>query len=365
MLKRFAGPFVPGLSRRIDDTGLGNLRAVVFASGFDGRESRAVYEVDLPGERKGLARLLKRGPVGLKDLPPLPEDCSRFSALRVDWNAAFDGGLNAVEALVKTKFGVEDEKQSIEKQIDVRREFLTKELDKYAGISIRDDLLANLGDVAVMYQSPSEGIQVLGQCFALSCKNPAAVRTAMDQLQRAVDAVAGSRMKVRKKMYAGVEMRELYTRDFGVITPSYAVVGNWLILGGHPQLVQGFILRHKGELAAWRPDAETAARIARLPADKVGLQFCNPKSTAVNLCCVGPLFLAAVSRFGRGNDFEPLDLGMIPNAHELGRHLFPNLAATRDDGRTVRIEVNESFSLPLDFIGFDPFLFAIMTGLAQ
>jgi hypothetical protein len=40
----------------------------------------------------------------------------------------------------------------------------------------------------------------------------------------------------------------------------------------------------------------------------------------------------------------------------LSKHLFPNLTVTRDDGTTVRIEVNESFSLPLEFIGFEPLM---------
>jgi hypothetical protein len=45
---------------------------------------------------------------------------------------------------------------------------------------------------------------------------------------------------------------------------------------------------------------------------------------------------------------------LVPNGHELSRHLFPNLSITRDDGNTIRIEVNESFSVPLEVIGLEP-----------
>ena len=62
-MKRVAGPFVPGLAGKLDATGVANLRAVVFSSGFKGKESRALYEIDLPGERKGLAKVLKPSPV--------------------------------------------------------------------------------------------------------------------------------------------------------------------------------------------------------------------------------------------------------------------------------------------------------------
>ena len=181
-------------------------------------------------------------------------------------------------------------------------------------------------------------------------------------------AAGGGQAKVRKKVYRGVEMREFYGRGFGVLTPTYAVVGDWLVFAGHPQPVQGFILRSKGELPGWQPDPATAARIAKLPADMVGLQYCDPRSTVSNICCIGPLVLGLFGQIGRNNnqgDFDPIDVGLVPNGHELGRHLFPNLTATRDDGRTVRIEVNESFSLPLEFIGFEPFAFGLLTLAAR
>ena len=172
-------------------------------------------------------------------------------------------------------------------------------------------------------------------------------------------------MKLRRKLLHGVEIREVYSRGFGFITPTYAVVGDWLVIAGHPQPVQGFVLRHKGELEKWKPDAETAARLSKMPSDSIGIQFCRPASVVHNLCCIGPVFISTFTRFNQNNstEFDPIDIGLIPNGHELGRHLFPNLTYTRDDGKTVRIEVNDSFSLPLEFIGFEPAAFGILTGL--
>ena len=106
LAKSLAGPFVPGLSERLDDLGLGNLKAVVFNSGFDGKESRAIWEFDLPGERKGLAKMLKQQPLGLNDLPPMPPDVSRFSALRIDPTATYDAGIMVVEALTHDRAAV-------------------------------------------------------------------------------------------------------------------------------------------------------------------------------------------------------------------------------------------------------------------
>lgn len=370
LAKRLAGPFVPGLTERVDGLGLGNLQAVVFTSGFDGKESRALYEFDLPGERKGLAKVLKPVPMTLAELPPLPADVSRFSSLRIDPAAVYDAGLSAIELLsFKEDFGVEDGAKDQTEVIRRRTEYLNRELTKALGVSVRDDLLPYLGDKVVLYQGPTEGLNVFGAVFCVSCKDAAKVKAAIDRMGRGVETiVGGGQMKVRKKIYRGVEMREVYTRGFGVLTPTYAVVGDWLVIAGHPQPVQGFILRSKGELPKWKPDAGTAARLAKLPADAVGIQYCDPRSTVQNICCIGPLVLSAITRLGGNNsqgDFDPIDIGLIPNGLELSNHLFPNLTVTRDDGRTVRIDVNESFSLPGEFVGFEPAAFAIITFAAR
>ena len=41
-------------------------------------------------------------------------------------------------------------------------------------------------------------------------------------------------------------------------------------------------------------------------------------------------------------------------AHALNKHLFPNLTVTRNTNDAIRIEVSESLSLPLEFIGLEP-----------
>lgn len=370
LAKNLAGPFVPGLKERLDSTGISGIKAVVFASGFDGKESRALYEIDVPGERKGITKMLVNKPLGLNDLPPMPPDVSRFSALRIDPTATYDAGLGLVEFLTMMKeFGVEEDagRKNTPALIKARKEYLMREADKFLGITVADDLLPYLGDKVVVFQSPTEGLQVFGTVICISVKDPAKVKVAATRLQSAIESIASSPVKVRKKMLKGVEIREFYARGFGVVTPTYAIVDDWLVIAGHPQGVQGVVLRAKGGLEKWKPDAETAKRLAKMPADGCGLQYCSPKSTAGNLCCIGPLFLSVFGLRGGFNetetDFDPIDVGLVPNAHEVGQHLFPNLTVTRDDGKTISIEVNESFSLPLEVVGVEPFAFAIILGL--
>ncbi len=155
LAKNLAGPFVPGLKERLDSTGVSGLKAVVFSSGFDGKESRALYEFDVPGERKGIAKALKGGtPLGINDLPPMPPDVSRFSALRLDPAATYDAGLSVIDLLtMNQEFGVEDDakKKGQAAVIQARKEYLMRETDKFLGISVTDDLLPHLGDKLVVF----------------------------------------------------------------------------------------------------------------------------------------------------------------------------------------------------------------------
>jgi len=360
LAKGLAGLFVPGLKERLDSNGISSLKSIVFTSGFDGKESRALWEFDIPGERRGLAKAIVNKPLGLNDLPPMPPDVTRFSALRLDPTATYDALVGLVEFLsMEKEFGVEnDVGKNTPAAIQARKEYLMREADKLLGISLKDDLLQHLGDKVVMFQSPAEGFQVLGTVVCISVKDAAKVKTATARLQGVVESLTGRPVKLRKKMLKGVEIREFHSSGFAFVTPTYAVVDDWLVIAAYPQPVQGFILRAKDKLARWKPDAETAKRLAKLPADGCGLQYCSPKSTVDNLCTLGPIFFGVLGALDSGGDeadsiADQLDLSLIPNAHELNRHLFPNLTVTRDDGKTISVEVSESFSLPLEFVGIE------------
>src|SRR4029079_10007881 len=98
---------------------------------------------------------------------------------------------------------------------------------------------------------------VVGVCV----KDPAKAKAGADRVHRGLEGIVSAPVKVRKKMVKGVEVRELYSRGFGIRVPTYAVVDVWLVVSVYPQGVQGMILRMKGELPSWKPDADTLARL--------------------------------------------------------------------------------------------------------
>src|SRR4029079_15807248 len=107
-----------------------------------------------------------------------------------------------------------------------------------------------LGDKLVVFQSPNEGLSLLGTVFCVSLQEPAQAKALADRIHTSAEGLLNTPIRVKKKTLKGVEIRELYTRGFGFVTPTYAVVDGWLLFSLHPQGVQGVVLRMKGDLAA-------------------------------------------------------------------------------------------------------------------
>src|SRR5262249_45028609 len=145
-------------------------------------------------------------------------------------------------------------------KIRLRREFLAKEFDKVLALSVKKDILPCLGDKLVIYQSPNEGLSVFGTVVCVSLKDPAKAKGVAEQVHRGIESIVSAPVKARKTMLKGVEIRQLYSRGFGFLVPTYAVVGDWLVVSLYPQGVQGMVLRMKGDLPSWKPDADVTAR---------------------------------------------------------------------------------------------------------
>ncbi len=79
-------------SKLLTDLGMEGVRSWTFYSGFDGSSERALSELEMPGPRQGLLRLLSGKPFTLHDVPPLRPMLiagrSRISILRCSMTLA-------------------------------------------------------------------------------------------------------------------------------------------------------------------------------------------------------------------------------------------------------------------------------------
>jgi len=325
------------------DTGLDGLKSLVFYSGFDGEAERGLVEWEMPGPRTGLLTLLNGKPFTLADVPPLPPDVISWSMTNFDSSGVYDTGLKAAEdvAAIADPESVPSIKA------------FAKAADEALGVELRKDLLDALGDKVAMYTSPSEGPLSLGQTLLVKVKDAKKLQDSLDQAVKGLGKALNADVTLKKRTYHGVEMREVHVAQQGFIfVPSYVVYKDWLVVAPYPQLVQGYILRAKGEMSAWKPNQRTQKSLEALPKEFISISYTDPRPSVKEILSIAPLVAGTVNSFTPDSKFE---VGSLPNAQEATRRLFANVSATTDDGTTLRLETRASLSLPFDVTGLDTY----------
>ncbi len=335
----------------IKDLGLDDLKSLVYYSGFDGEAERGLVEWDMPGPRKGLLTLLNGKPFTLADVPPLPPDVISWSMTNFDSGAFYDTAYLGAEDV----FAI-----AAPEQVPAVKAF-AKAADEALGVDLRKDLLDSLGDKVVMYTSPSEGPLSLGMTLMIRVKDAKKAQEALDQVVKGLGKVSGAEVTLKKKTYHGVEMREVHVTAQGFIfVPSYVIYKDWLVIAPYPQQVQGCILRAKGDLAAWKPNQRVQKSLAELPKEFISISYDDPRPTIREVLSIAPLIGGTVNSFTPDSKFE---VGSLPNAQEATERLFPNVAVTTDDGKTLRVETRASLSLPVDVTGLDTYAVFLFFGV--
>jgi hypothetical protein len=100
-LAQFGRKRGPEIAKIIDDLGVGNLKSLVFYSGFAGRAERSVAEFDTEGPRKGILGLVGGKPFTLADVPPLPNDTVSWSMTNFDFAGLYDLAVPIAEQVLK------------------------------------------------------------------------------------------------------------------------------------------------------------------------------------------------------------------------------------------------------------------------
>lgn len=335
----------------LDDLGLMGLRGLVLYSGFDGRAERGLIEWDMPGPRKGLLTLLSGKPFQLGDVPPLPSDAVSWAMTNFDAAVFYDTAYRAAEQIVGLVSP--DDVPQVKQFVQQANQFL--------GVDLRKDLLGSLGSQLAYYNSPSDGPFTLGRTVLLKVKDADKLQSALEQIIQSLAAAAGTEVRIKKRDYQGVVVREVHVKAQGFIfVPSYAIHKDWLVIGWYPQAVQAFVQRSKGGLAVWKPSPSAKESLDKLPKEFVSISYSDPRPTMKQLLSIAPLIAGAVSSFNPQLNFE---VGSVPSAQEVTKHLFPNLSVTSDDGKILRQDSLDSLALPLNISGLDTYSLFLLFGV--
>jgi hypothetical protein len=292
-------------------------------------------EIELTdGPRKGLLNLASDKTFTLKDVPPLPRDVINWSMSNFDAKVLYDEGRQLTERIMKIV--APDQVPKLEE--------LLKKLDTDLGIDLRKDLLGSLGEQVATYTSPSEGLLSLGMTVLIKVKDAKKLDEAMRQAIKGAAKLAGADVSIKKRTYHGVVLHEVHVRQQGFFyIPTYTIHDDWLAIAYFPQPVQGYILRAKGEVQSWKASPRTQATLDKLPKEFVSISYSDPRPTLTFLLSVAPLVGGFVEGLLPESRF---DTGLIPNAFEVTRHLFPNVSVGTMKGNTIRLETRASLALP-------------------
>jgi hypothetical protein len=332
------------VAQAIEQLGLDGLKTITVQSGYEGEAERGLVEIHYSGERKGLLGLMTGKPFKLADVPALPSDTISWSMTTFDAGATYDVILKAAETI--TGAFAPDALAQVKETI--------KQIDQTLGINVRKDLLGSLDDRVLSYTSPAEGVFTLSQTVAFKVKDPTKLLDSLDTAAKSLAGLANAKVAVKKRKYRGVDLREVRINEQGFFfLPTYAVVDGWLVMGYFPQGVQGFILRSKGEIPAWKPDELVERSLNKLPREFTAISVSDPRPSVKQVLALAPLIGSAIRSFFPETKFDP---GLIPNGHEACKHLFPNVTVTSDDGKTTRIHTRASLALPFDVAGVDAYI---------
>jgi hypothetical protein len=354
-LTKVIGGFRPEAAKLIDELGLDSLKSLTFHAGFDGPAELGVVELDVAGPRKGLLRLMSKDRFTLADLPPMPEDIKSFSADSLEISQLYPVLVQAVESVVRVF--APDQAQQVKNAV--------QQAEQTIGVNIGEDIFGCLGSMVVQYSAWAEGPLGLGQVTLVKVKDADKLEKSLAKLFKGLNNFPNVNVKLKASKYHGVKLHQIQLGFqgggaafpmFGFSSPSYAIHKGWLVVSQYPQPIQGFILREQGELPAWKASGELQKAMAAFPKDvstveMSGISVSDPRpglKFVLSLLPVGLSALNTVMEFAGlpGGGGAGFDVGLVPNAYEATRHLFPNVTVTTVEGGKLRSTSRTSLAFP-------------------
>jgi hypothetical protein len=375
LIEQFAPLGGPKAQTILDATGLGGVTSLAAVTGLDSRGCVSRVLVSIDGEPAGLLHTLAGKPLTAADLTPIPQDATVAVAARLDAKDAFDAIMEMI--------GKVDPPQREPVSSTVMAGGL-QQLEKQLGIDLRKDLLSSLGDVWCVYNSPGEGgFLVTGLTAVAPVKDHerlAAVQAKLLAQAKAALAPPRSREEeeeelgpprprptIRKIQFSGQDIYFVSAGDNGLpVAPAWCLTEKELIVATFPQQIKAYLAR--GE------EAKSLAAVPEVAAlfqngGPVGLSYVDDRKLLEVMypfaCMMGHTISGELARAGgpggagspgrlgsggaggaggAGGSGLDFNMGSLPSAVAIAKHLRPSVGAVR---RTpVGIEFSSHGTLP-------------------
>lgn len=357
---------VPPAKAIVQVLGINGLKDLSFHLGFAGKMNRSTVFLGMPGERRGLLKLVApRTGFSLKGLPPMPPDSVAVSAAGADFALAYAEILKAVKlaaAIVNPA---------------AQREFETAlaDFEKTIGVGLKKDIIDSLGSTVAVYTSASEGPLNLGTTIAIEVKDAERLKKALETMSRSMVSLTGADISLQKRVYRGATLHMLKVNERGFpFVPTYAIHNGWLVVSFFPQPVQGFVFRTGKAAETWRPPALLDEAVQATLKQRsggggakqprlVGVAVSDPRPGVKQLLSLSPLLISFIRNFG--GELGDFDISLIPNSQAVTERLSESVTVAVDDGDGVRIEGYSTLPFPAQLTGIDVYGYFALFSFAR
>lgn len=315
----------------LEKLGLTDLIAVHAVTGFDDVGCTSdMHLVTKDGNRPGLLGLLPHRPLAAGDLTPIPKDALFAFAASVGAQELFDHAAKLASSLDPHV------EESLERNLWA--------IENRLGVNVRDDILASLGDAAVLYVPAGDlVISWLNSAGAVKVKDAEKLSAAIDKLVKAARVEMARGQQEVAIVESEIDGRRLFSLQFArpmPISPSWCVGEDWLIISLSPQAVRAALDRQTDDSLA------DAVGVVDSIGVEGGVSIIAYQDTPRLVRSLYPWINMGVQMASgelrrQGVEF---DLMALPAEDVIAKHLLPSVAtmAKRDDG----FHFNSQSSLP-------------------
>lgn len=326
LIDQFGGQLPISPRKVIDALGLDHLEYVALGSGLNETVSVSKVVVAHDGEAEGLLDLLDAEPLTTDDLAGIPQSADVAVVGRLDLGAVFDAGLKIAG--------------EIEPRAADQARAALDEMQRQLGLSLRDDLLAGLGDTWTVYNSADDGGAIFtGLCATIGVRDRAKLEKILGLALRVAEAQRNDErpeFAVRSsKVGDDVIHYVQFLREPVPFAPAWCLTDEELIVAITPQMVRAHLTR---------PD--DAPSLADVPEVAAALKSGDVTSLTYSDVRFGLQLLYSYASLGVTMGAAALeketgvraDLAKFPSFAAISRHLRPTIGVTRRTKKTWTAE---------------------------
>ncbi|WP_437194067.1 hypothetical protein [Planctomicrobium sp. SH527] len=304
--------------------GLHNLDYISQVGGFRDDALWAECTVSAPGERTGLLSLLDQPTFTIEDLPAIPLQNLGVTVLSFDWGNSAETILEVVNVAIDTL----DPESSGE--VDRFVERFTEEF-KFSPL----EFLNSLGSLNCFYTDASQGVFNLGSVFLLDVDDAELTRkcllTILERIVKEVNKQERDSLRLKVTEKEGETLINLELLKFPLLSPTFSLSEDWLIVGVNRQAIQAQRRRMDGTIFSWSIQSDLEDVLELMPSEMTSLSVSDPAKTYAAILGIAPIMkgfielgLREQGALGPGESL-PFDFGELPPSEMITEPLFFNV----------------------------------------